>query len=471
MTTRTTPVLAVLPRTLAIVALAALAAFPAMSVRAHPEEIGGHSLTPNDGMFRAGLNAAVWTDDSGAPAAASDVVAAANAANSGLTTDALWLLSGGQWSFYLPAVASASTLTQVPPIASLFVVMSATSGGGSAPAPAPTVETLATRLEIPWGLAFTPDGSLLITERPGRIRVFQNGALRAQPVLDLASGVTPAGEGGLLGIAVDPAFAANRHIYVYHTYGSPTALLNRVVRYELTAEFVATDPFVLIDGIPGAANHDGGRLEFGPDGLLYITTGDASDTTLSQNRTSLAGKILRLAKDGSVPAGNPFAGSPVYSMGHRNPQGLDWDASGQLYATEHGPTGLDEVNRIDAGGNYGWPTVTGAPDDPRFIDPIRHYTPSIAPSGATFYEGDALPCWRGDFFFATLRGTHLHRLDFAAPGQLVGEERVLDGSFGRLRDVEQGPDGKLYIITSNRDGRGSPVAADDRLLRVSVVCP
>lgn len=445
----------------------AIVATSAIVVRAHPDEIGGHTLTPNDGLFRPGVNGAVWTDDSGESASAADVAAAADAASTALTPQAIWLLQSGRWDFFLPALPSVSTLTQVPPVASLIVIMISTGSGPTAP---PTVEALATGLDTPWGMAFTPDGALLITERGGFIRLYRNGALQPNPVADLRSDVRAEGEGGLLGIAVDPAFAQNRHIYVYHSYtGAGGAMLNRVVRYQLSDAFVATSPQVVIDGIPGSSIHNGGRIEFGPDGMLYITAGDAAETSLAQETGSLGGKILRIRADGTVPD-NPFGPSAVYSMGHRNPQGLDWDAVGQLYATEHGPVGQDEVNRIFGGSNYGWPTVTGAPGDPRFVDPLRVYTPSIAPSGATFYDGSRLPCWQGDYFFATLRGAHLHRLDFVAPGQIAGEERLLDGQFGRLRDVEVGPDGLLYVITSNRDGRGDPAPSDDRLLRISIAC-
>lgn len=338
---------------------------------------------------------------------------------------------------------------------------------------APGVETIATGLSIPWAITFAPDGRIFLTERPGTIRVIENGRLRAEPLADLRSAVAHVGEGGLLGLALDPAFAENHHLYVYYTYRDAQGRIwNRVVRLTERGGRAA-DETILLDGIPGAQIHDGGRLKFGPDGKLYISTGDAAQPSLSQDLNSLAGKILRINADGSIPAANPFPGSPVYSYGHRNPQGLAWHpTSGDLFISEHGPTGFDEVNVIRPGGNYGWPTVRGIAGDERFSDPISDFSPAVAPSGATFYDGDRFPCWRGVFFFATLRGNHLHRLALtAAEPYRVGEsERLLDGDFGRLRDVAVGPDGFLYVLTSNRDGRGSPAPDDDRLLRVPGPC-
>jgi glucose/arabinose dehydrogenase len=323
-------------------------------------------------------------------------------------------------------------------------------------------------LEVPWSLAFAPDGRLFFTERPGRVRVVWGGKLLADPWAQIE--VARRGEGGLLGLALDPEFSRTGYVYIYYTYRDVVGRLrSRVVRLQ-DRDGRAWEEKVILEGIPGSGIHNGGRLRFGPDGKLYITTGDAADSSLAQDLSSLAGKILRLNPDGSVPEDNPFFGSPVYSYGHRNPQGLDWHPdTGTLVASEHGPRGQDEVNVIVPGGNYGWPAVTGEQRDPQFISPLRQTGQETwAPSGASFYTGSLFPQWRGDLFIATLRGMHLHRLRLDASTTRVVEEEVLfRGELGRLRDVVVGPDGALYLATSNRDGRGSPMAEDDRILRVA----
>ena len=335
------------------------------------------------------------------------------------------------------------------------------------PAFAPRVEEVATGLVVPWSLAFAPDGCLFFTERPGRVRVMVNGQLQQAPVaqLDVAS----TGEAGLMGLALSPTFQQDGLLYVMYTYqGAQGSLLNRVSRLTLQGN-QAVGEQVLLENIPGSGIHDGGRIKFGPDGKLYVTTGDAAVAARAQDGGSPAGKILRLNADGSVPGDNPLPGSLVYSLGHRNSQGLAWQpGTGRLYATEHGPVGNDEVNLIEAGRNYGWPTVQGQQTDPRFVAPVALYNPSIAPAGAVFYDAEPLAPWRGSLFFTTLTGRHLHRLVIGGPDgrQVLADERLFDGAFGRLRDVVQGPDGFLYFTTSNRDGRGGPAAQDDRILRI-----
>lgn len=317
-----------------------------------------------------------------------------------------------------------------------------------------TVTTIATGLDIAWAMAFVPDGRLFFTERPGRLRVIVGGVLQPAPVITLPV-CCGAGEGGLLGLAVDPGFATNGVLYVYYTYMQAGAPANRIQRLIVSGNSAAQGP-VLLDGIPGSNNrHNGGRLKVGPDGLLYATNGDADNTAFSQDVTSLAGKIIRMTRDGSVPAGNPFPGSYVYTFGHRNPQGLAWDAANSFYSTEHGPSSNDEVNRIQAGGNYGWPVIVGRGNTPPYIDPIFLFSPdTCAPSGATFVSSTMIPEWNGDLLFTCLRGVHLHRLRLAGPGSdvIVTAEALYTGAYGRLRDVVVGPDGAVYVSTSNGGG-------------------
>ncbi|WP_376792211.1 PQQ-dependent sugar dehydrogenase [Thermoflexus sp.] len=362
-----------------------------------------------------------------------------------------------------------SPTPQFPPTPSATAALSSPTPRASFQ---PRVEIVATGLEVPWALAFAPDGRIFVTERPGRIRVIENGALRPELVAVLPVAAT--GEGGLMGLALDPNFAQNGYLYVMYTYRAGGALRNRISRLTLRGN-TAGEEIVLIDNIPGAGIHDGGRLAFGPDGKLYATTGDAAQRDLAQRLDSLAGKILRLNPDGSIPTDNPFPGSYVYSYGHRNPQGLAWHpVTGQLYSTEHGPTGemglccRDELNLIRPGANYGWPLVTGAPGDPRFADPILHSGEDTwAPAGMAFVTGERLAPWKGHLFFGTLRGQHLHHVVLGSDGStVVFHEELFRGEFGRIREVVMGPDGALYFTTSNRDGRGQPRSGDDRILRI-----
>jgi glucose/arabinose dehydrogenase len=327
---------------------------------------------------------------------------------------------------------------------------------------------IASGLDTPWALAFAPDGRLFVTERGGQLRVIEHGQLRSEPLATLAD-VRESAEGGLMGLAVDPNFPAEPYLYTMYTYEGSNGPRNRVVRLRLD-ENSAREDAVLIDDLPASRIHDGGRVEFGPDGLLYVSAGDAAEPSRAQDGGSPAGKILRIGRDGSIPADNPNAGSPVYSLGHRNSQGFAWQpGSGRLYATEHGPSGNDEVNLLEPGQNYGWPDAQG-PDHPApFRTPLAVYSPAVAPAGATFYDSEAIPQWRGSFFFASLRGEHLRRLVFdeADPRRIVADEQLYQREYGRLRDVAQGPDGALYVATSNRDGRGSPSADDDRVLRIA----
>ena len=320
------------------------------------------------------------------------------------------------------------------------------------------VETsvVATGLEAPWGLVFTPDGEALVTERDSSRLLSVDSLGNVEEIQRLPENGT--GEGGLLGLALSPNYESDGYVYVYYTTDED----NRVARMR---EGEAPEP--VLTGIPVLTYHNGGRIAFGPDGNLYVGTGDAGDTSTSQDLNSLGGKILRVTPDGNVPSDNPFSGSPVYSYGHRNVQGLAWDESGRLYASEFGQNRYDEANIIEPGGNYGWPEVEGVGGDPNYIDPISTWTTDEAsPSGVEILKGGAIPQWEGDFFMAALRGQRLYRLDLDGSGAVVGQEELLQGEAGRLRHVAQAPDGSLWILTSNRDSRGTPIPDDDRILRL-----
>jgi aldose sugar dehydrogenase len=344
------------------------------------------------------------------------------------------------------------------------------------PAADMVVETVASGLVVPWALAFDPDGRLFVSERGGQIRLIVNDSLQAAPWATVP--VEQAEEAGLLGIAVAPDFAQSRHIYVVGTFSDGESLVNRVLRYTEENGAGAT-PQVIVDALPASRYHAGAALAFGPDGMLYVTTGDSRQPRLAQDPQSLAGKVLRYTPEGGIPDDNPIAGSPVYALGVRNPQGLHWNEDGQLFATEHGPSGFpnenfrrgrDELNAIVAGGNYAWPEVAGTGGAPEYIDPLIEWSPAIAPSGLAVYTGDRLP-WRGSVIVAGLRGQQLRRVLVERDGEATGgwravSQEVLVDDQGRLRAVAMGPDGHLYFTTSNRDGRGSAAANDDRVLRI-----
>ncbi len=328
------------------------------------------------------------------------------------------------------------------------------------------VETVADNLRAPWAIDFTETGDIFFTERPGRVRVIQDGELRKKPILTLPRAES---EGGTLGLALDPNFSSNQYVYVYYTTAKPT---NRISRYRFNGDALVEET-VLVNKIPGAEFHNGGRIAFGPDGKLYAGTGDARTPASAQNKDSLAGKILRINPDGSKPVDNPDPNSFVYSYGHRNVQGLDWDPNGSLYATEHGPQAHDEVNEIEPGANYGWPAAEGSIElDSRTDAPVVNYRNPVkssgsltwAPSGAVFYDTDVLPeSWRGTFIFAGLRSESLWQLD-TATNQI---KSIFKNEYGRLRTIQEGPNGRLYMLTSNRDGRGSPNPDDDKILRIT----
>jgi glucose/arabinose dehydrogenase len=328
------------------------------------------------------------------------------------------------------------------------------------------VQVIATGLQIPWSLAFAPDGRLFITERPGRVRIIGNGQLQAEPALELTDVFTN-GESGVLGLALHPDFATNHLVYLTYTANGPDGPIARLVRFREAGNRLG-EPVVLLDDVPAANIHNGSRVKFGPDRLLYVTFGDVAVPSTAQDVAAVNGKILRLNDDGTSAAGNRF-NSPVYSFGHRNPQGLAWHPiTRDLWETEHGDVGNDEINVIESGANYGWPVIEGDETRSDMRAPIEFFAPSVAPSGADFYTGAGIPGFRNQLFVATLRAAALVRvaIDGSTSRHVAYTERLLEGRFGRLRDVVMGPDGFLYISTSNRDGRTTPVAEDDRLIRV-----
>lgn len=310
-------------------------------------------------------------------------------------------------------------------------------------------EVILENLNNPWALDFLPNGTMIFTQREGQVITWDGKSLEG--VGNIL--VEAQGESGLLGLAVDPEFTKNKYIYVYYTDNNS----NRISRFILNQKM--ENETILVDNIPSASIHDGGRLKFGPDGKLYATTGDASQRDLAQDVNSLAGKILRLNKNGSVPDDNPF-NSYVWSYGHRNPQGITWGENGIMYASEHGQTQNDEINIIVKGGNFGWPFEEGENLTGKYKNPLIFYTNfTLAPSGMAFFQGD--------LYVAGLRGNQLRQIVLDESGQKVISESELFTNLGRIRDVVV-YDGYLYISTNNMDGRGVPNVGDDKIIRIKV---
>lgn len=370
-------------------------------------------------------------------------------------------------------------------LCSLIIVLGATlacsnppSGAGSGEVVTSTqtktplrVEKVVGGLQVPWSIVWAPDGRMIFTERIGRLRVFEKGQLKPEPLF-VVPDVEPSGESGLMSVALHPQFATNRYLYLSYAYSGNRV---RVARYQETSQGL-TDRKVIIENIPAAQFHAGCRVRFGPDGKLYITTGDATKRELAQKLDSLAGKTLRLNDDGSIPSDNPLVGQPdarseIWSYGHRNAQGMDWQPGTNLmFQTEHGPSGFDgpgggdEVNIVEKGKNYGWPLIHHGQTREGLESPLLEYTPACAPASGMFYRGEAIPEFKGNFFFGCLIGERLIRVQL--DGRRVVDQEVLVNKYGRIRDVAEGPDGFLYFSTSNRDGRGRPTEDDDRIIRL-----
>ncbi len=349
-------------------------------------------------------------------------------------------------------------------VAAAVVIMSSPGAPPPLPDPATTgqgnesVEVLAAHLENPQALAFGDD-RVFLTEKPGRIRVLEDESLLEKPLATFR--VPDVFDGGLLGIQTHPDFEDNHHLYVYHTYVEDGSLWNKVTRVtEADNRLVKAE--TIVDKIPGSQFSNGGIIKFGPDGKLYVATGSVSDSShMPQDPNSLAGKILRLNDDGTIPETNPIHDSAVYALGFRNPQGMAWDAAGNFYMTDMGPTKSDEINLVLPGRNYGWPEQECAGGG--YEDSILCYDPAIEPGGIIVYDGDLLD-FKGKLVMTALRASNLYVVDLENPS-LQTQDIILSGT-GRIRDVAQAPDGSLYILTSNTDGKGFPADDDDRLLRI-----
>jgi|CXWL01.1.fsa_nt_gi glucose/arabinose dehydrogenase len=337
------------------------------------------------------------------------------------------------------------------------------------------VETVASGLEVPWGFAWLPNKDMLFTERPGRVRIIEGSKLQAESVFTVPD-VEPSSESGLMDITLHPEFPKNSFLYLGYAYNRDGKRV-KVVRYKFSSGKF-TEPRVIIDEIPGAPNHAGMRCRFGPDGKLYVATGDATDWNQAQKMDSLGGKTLRLNDDGTIPQDNPFVKTPgarpeIWSYGHRNPQGMAWQpGTGSMFQTEHGPSffegkgsGGDEFNLVERAANLGWPEIHHTEKRDGMVSPLLEYSPACAPASGMFYNGSQFPIFKGNFFFGCLRGAKIIRVVLDGR-KIVRQEDLLSNTFGRIREMEEGPDGAIYFSTSNRDGRGTPAKEDDRIMRI-----
>ena len=389
----------------------------------------------------------------------------------GITMAVLWLTA---------CTSPAATSTATPVVASAAAASAAaapyptTAAAAATFVPHLTDQVVQSGLVTPWDLAFTPDGRMLVTERRGTVQVFDSGAPGATRVATFTvEGVREFGEAGLMGIAVDPAFATNGFVYVCATRLLPPAgtPVNQVLRYKLAGTAWSFDGYVIRDGLRSGGNHDGCRIRFDATNRLWVTMGETGVPSLAQDPNSLNGKVLRVNPDGSIPADNPIiAGAAgrtaVYTWGNRNPQGIAFNGA-DVYEVEHGENDDDEINFVQAGANYGWPAVHQSGGASRGMkDPIwSSGNVTFATSGAAFVTGPQWGSWSGSLFVCALKDTSLRRFT-VTPTIATQQDLLLKGKYGRLRAAFQGPDGALYITTSNRDGRGSPVSADDRVVRI-----
>jgi len=373
--------------------------------------------------------------------------------------------------FMALAIAAASTAASCAPAPAQPSTPTPPAAPAPKAAPEFKVEEVASGLRAPWAICFLPDGRLFFTEREGRVRVIDHGKLLDEPAL-VVPDLKSATKMGLLGMALAPDFPTSRRVFLAENYGDESTNLLRVVRYEESAGKLI-HPTRLIEAIPAFLNHTGGRLAFGPDGKLYITTGDADKPPLAQDLRSLAGKILRLNPDGSVPSDNPFIGRDdarpeIWTFGHRNPQGLAFQPiTHTLFAPEHGPDGGDEINIIRPGSNYGWPVVSHDRAREGMVGPLLQYTPSIAPAAAIFYTGDLFPLLKNDLLVACLRGEGIVRVQLDGE-RVVTAERLLFRRRGRLREIATAPDGSIWITTSEFDPpEGRKRDGYDKILRLT----
>ncbi|RFP67044.1 T9SS C-terminal target domain-containing protein [Hymenobacter lapidiphilus] len=358
-------------------------------------------------------------------------------------------------------LASASLAAQTLPVVTTFPVGTTTI----------TVSALTTGLVVPWELVWGPDNFIWMTERGGRISRVNPVTGAVTPLITLAD-VSTSSEGGLLGMVLHPDFATAPYVYVVYNYTENGVYLEKLVRLTY-ANGTLSAPLVLLGQIPATSTHSGSRLLILPDRTLLMSTGDAQQQPQAQNPASLNGKILRLNLDGTIPANNPTPGSPVYTLGHRNPQGLVRSPAGRLYSSEHGANSDDELNLIEPGRNYGWPNVEGSCDLPAeqtfcaqnsVREPLTTWTPTLGVAGLAYYSSPAIPGWQNHLLLLSLKGSRLTDLALNTAGDAIPARTDYLTSFGRLRAICVSPQGRVYVGTSNRDGRGNPAASDDRIL-------